>query len=190
VYPSWQYYPRWQSAPNWVDDMVRVFADCRGTIDTQVVRGGSGESADLGGEAGSNRVLRLMTPGLRSIGFQVEWGKIAIKKLSRPVFFGENGSIEHQYEIDAYNDVTRVSLEVEAGRAWQSNAIYRDIVQMSLMIDVRYGAVAVPLIYRYRSSSGRLLETRPYEKCQGLLDTIYGGRRLELPLEGLLLVGY
>jgi hypothetical protein len=190
MYPFWQYYPRWQSAPVWVSEMVGVFADCRTAIDTGIVRGANGEGVDPGSEAGSNRVLRLVTPGLRDIGFQVEWGKVAVRKLPRPVFFGENGTIEHQYEIDAYNSSTGVSLEVEAGRAWQSNAIYRDIVQISLMIDVRFGAVAVPLIYRYRSSSGRLLETRPYEKCQGLLDTIYGGRRLELPLEGFLLLGY
>jgi hypothetical protein len=38
---------------------------------------------------------------------------------------------------------------VEAGRATMGNAIYRDLVQASLIVDAKYLALAVPFEYRY-----------------------------------------
>jgi hypothetical protein len=48
----------------------------------------------------------------------------------------------------------RIALEVEAGRSTMGNAIYRDIVQMSLLVDVDFAVVAVPVAYRYQSGGG------------------------------------
>jgi hypothetical protein len=38
----------------------------------------------------SNQVLSVLNHGLAEIGFDVETGKTADKKLHRPVFYGEN----------------------------------------------------------------------------------------------------
>ena len=80
-------------------------------------------------------------------------------------------------------------MEVEAGRSVLGNAIYRDLIQMSLLVDVDYAAVAVPLEYR-SNYQGRVVTTSRYRDCTSILEAIYGGRRLDLPFQGFLLVGY
>src|SRR5258708_4095199 len=176
VYPVYTYYPRWQASPPWVPDMAKVFAGCQGLIDTAT----NGNVSDA--------VLRLLRPGLIELGFEVEAGKTRESKLARPVFFGENGEPERQYQIDAYHPAHRLALEVEAGRSTAGNAIYRDLIQMSLLVDVDYAAVAVPVAYRYATES-RQHHTQPYRHCRSILEAIYGGRRLGLPFQGLLLIG-
>jgi hypothetical protein len=34
-------------------------------------------------------------------------------------------------EIDAFHDGEGIALEVEAGRAWNGNAVYRDLIRIS-----------------------------------------------------------
>lgn len=177
TYPTYAYYPRWQRAADWVSALAGVFARHQGAIDTAV------------GGVVSNAVLALLRLDLVEMGFQVEEGKASDGQLARPVFFGENGQPSRQYKIDAYHPELRIALEVEAGRAQAGNAIYRDIVQMALLVDVDYAVVAVPLAYRYESQ-GRPRPTEPYRHCVSILDAIYGGRRLELPFTGFLLIGY
>jgi hypothetical protein len=177
MYPTYTYYPRCQRAPDWVDQLTAIFTIHRAAIDSTA------------GSNISNEVLRVLRPGLLAAGFEVEDGKASEGQLARPVFFGENGAPSRQYKIDAYHPMLRIALEVEAGRAQAGNAIYRDIVQMALLVDVDYAAVAVPLAYRY-DSGGRTRPTEPYRHCASILDAIYGGRRLELPFTGFLLIGY
>lgn len=176
-YPRWRYYPRWQSSPPWVDGVIEAFRASQSAIDTRV----TANTSDV--------ALEVLRPGLEVLGFSVEHGKTAVGKLFRPVFFGENGTVERQYQIDAYNPTSRVALEVEAGRSVLGNAIYRDLIQMSLLVDVSYAAVAVPIEYRYKSK-GHQNTSSPYRDCTSILEAIYGGRRLELPFAGFLLIGY
>jgi hypothetical protein len=61
---------------------------------------------------------------------------------SRPVFFGENGMPTLSYQIDAYHPEWRAGLEVEAGRAWMGNAIYRDLIQALVMVQVDHVVLA------------------------------------------------
>jgi hypothetical protein len=91
--------------------------------------------------------------------------------------------------LTPYHPELRIALEIEAGRVVAGNAIYRDIVQMALLVDVDYAAVAVPLAYRY-SSGGKAQQREPYRHCISILEAIYGGRRLDLPFQGFLLIGY
>ena len=137
----------------------------------------------------SDEVLQILRPELERIGFAVEQNKTSEGKIHRPVFFADNGKPERQYQIDAYHPHDLVALEVEAGRSVLGNAIYRDIVQMALLVDVEYAAVAVPRTYRYLSGGKRLVNSA-YNDCRSILDAIYGGRRLELPFKGFLLIGY
>jgi hypothetical protein len=134
-------------------------------------------------------VLRILRPRLVNVGFEMGDGNASEGQLARPVFFGENCAPSRQYKIDAYHPSLHVALEVEAGRAQAGNAIYRDIIQMSLLVDVEYAAVAVPLAYRY-DSGGRTRPIELYHHCTSILDAIYGGRRLELSFAGFLLIGY
>lgn len=82
----------------------------------------------------SNEVLAVLRDGLISLGFQVEAGKQKGDKIQRPVLFGEHGEPTLNYEIDAYHLDWRCGLEVEAGRAWMGNAIYRDLVKGLVML--------------------------------------------------------
>ena len=148
MYPTYVYYPRWQRTAEWVGEVEQVFADCQSQLDTQ-------ETANT-----SDAALQVLAPGLKSIGFAVEGSKLAADKLFRPVFFGDNGKPERQYQIDAYHPERKVALEVEAGRSMLGNAIYRDLVQMSLLVDVEYAVIAVPMAYRYNSRN-RLLASSP-----------------------------
>jgi hypothetical protein len=81
-----------------------------------------------------------------------------------------------------------IALEVEAGRATMGNAIYRDLIQASLMV--------MPAIWRSRSRRSTATNRVPVplvsELCQDLLrlEAIYGSPRLTLPFDGLLLIGY
>jgi hypothetical protein len=164
----------------WVDNVVAVFAANHAQIDSAVVHAKRMESND---------VLALIASGLQALGFQVERGKQKAGKLPRPVFFGDEGSYLRTYEIDAFEPNDGVALEVEAGRATMGNAIYRDLIQGSLMVDARFLALAVPIEYRYKSGA-RIAKEPSYAKTYSVVEAIYGSPRLELPFDGLLLVGY
>lgn len=93
-----------------------------------------------------------------------------------------------RFEIDAYHPGWRCGLEVEAGRAWMGNAVYRDLVLATVMVDVDYLILAVPNEYRYHSG-GKVLVSKDYERLTKLADTLYGHSRLKLPY-GLAVLGY
>jgi hypothetical protein len=135
----------------------------------------------------SNDVLSVIADDLHEQGFQVEGGRDEKGKLPRPVFFGDRGSYLRTYLIDAFQEEKGIALEVEAGRATMGNAIYRDLIQASLIVDARFLVLAVPLEYRY---GGRPTKEPSYAKTYSVVEAIYGSRRLNLPFQGLLLIGY
>src|SRR5687767_2698519 len=73
--------------------------------------------------------------GLPTSHYVVEQGKTKAGKLPRPVFFGDESAYLRTYEIDAFEPRNGIALEVEAGRATMGNAIYRDLIQASLIVD-------------------------------------------------------
>lgn len=180
TYPHWRYFPSYAPPTPWVYDVVGVFAESRSAIDSAVVHDPRMES---------DAVLAAIAPGLLGLGYEVEDGKKKSAKLPRPVFFGDEGAFLRTYEIDAFHEQHGIALEVEAGRATMGNAIYRDLIQGSLMVDARHLVLAVPFEYRYRSGS-RDAKEPSYQKTYSVVEAIYGSPRLALPFEGLLLVGY
>lgn len=172
--------PELRRAPSVVDNVVGVFTSNRAQIDSAV---------DHAKRMESNDVLAVIASGLQALGFNVEQGKRKAGKLPRPVFFGDEGTYVRTYEIDAFEPHTGVALEVEAGRATMGNAIYRDLIQGSLMVDARFLVVAVPVEYRYKSGT-RTAREPSYMKTYSVVEAIYGSPRLQLPFEGLLLIGY
>ena len=137
----------------------------------------------------SNDVLQAIAPALAALGYAIEQGKTKAGKLPRPVFFADEGTFLRTYEIDTFQTEHGVALEVEAGRATMGNAIYRDLIQASLMVDARFLALAVPTEYRYKSGT-RTAREPSYAKTYSVVEAIYGSPRLKLPFEGLLLIGY
>ena len=181
AYPHWRFFPAFRAPPDWVPALTAIFDAHRAQIESLVVHAKRMESDD---------VLRVLADDLeRDMGFAVERGKKRMGKLPRPVFFGDQGTFLRTYEIDAFQPDHGIALEVEAGRATMGNAIYRDIIQGSLIVDARVLALAVPVEYRYKSGAREAREPS-YAKTYSVVEAIYGSQRLALPFEGLLLIGY
>ena len=132
--------------------------------------------------------MGVLRDDLTALGFTVEGGKQKARKIQRPVFYGENGVPTLHYEIDAYQPEWRCGLEIEAGRGWMGNAVYRDLVQALVMVDVDYLILAVANTYRY-TSSGRSAVSHDYDNARAVAQAIYGHTRVRMPY-GLLVLGY
>ncbi len=157
--------------------IVAAFAGARSVIDSRSV------------STTSDSALAQLRSGLLALGFEVEAGKTKAQKLRRPVLFGELGHEDLAYEVDAFHTNEGIALEVEAGRGARGNAVYRDLIQTSLLVDARYLVLAVQLAYRHKTG-GKEVTVQSYRDTKNLLDAIYASNRLQLPLDGVLLVGY
>jgi hypothetical protein len=171
-------YPRTAPPPRFAADIVSVFEKHRSEIDT----------TNLAKGLTSNDVLGVLAQDLIELGFQVEIGRSRADKIERPVFFGENGEATLRYQVDGYHPTWHCGLEIEAGRVWMGNAVYRDLIQACVMVEVDCLCLAVPQQYKY-NSGGKGLSSRDYENTRDVLDALYGHSRVKLPY-GLLLIGY
>ncbi len=177
AYPRWRYFPSHTQHPPWVEEVVAAFRKSRHLIDSEL------ETKK------SDAVLAAIAPHLRQSGFTVEGAGGALGRIARPVLFGEGGVARTTYSVDAFHPEHGVLVEVEAGRGWMGNAVYRDLVRTSQIVDARFLALAVRQTYAYQSS-GRRTVNEDYRLTVDLVESIYAGGRLTLPFEGLLVVGY
>ncbi len=134
-------------------EVVEVFRSCEQRISTVALNKGL-ESDD---------VFKVLHPNLKALGFEIEAGKRKSDKIARPVFFGENGTPTLNYQIDAYHSKWFCGLEVEAGRGLMGNAVYRDLIQALVMVNVSYLVLAVANGYRYKSG-GKVTVSADYDK--------------------------
>ena len=177
-YPDWFFYPDRSRPPAWAHQLTTVVSAVRSEIDSMKVDGLT-----------SDRVLAHLRPGLEDMGFVVERGKRADEKVRRPVLFGQRASERVAYEVDAFHDILGIVLEVEAGRGALGNAVYRDLIRASLIIDAQFLALGVMQEYRYRSR-GKLMHYGSYRDTTSTLDAVYASGRMRLPFEGVLVFGY
>jgi hypothetical protein len=105
------------------------------------------------------------------------------------VLFGDQGRERVSYEVDAVHDELGIVLEVEAARGARGNAVYRDLVRSSLIVDQRFLVLGVMRGYRHQSS-GRPTIVSSYRDAKDQLDALYASGRLRLPFDGVLLFGY
>lgn len=137
----------------------------------------------------SNDMLALLRPHLENVGFRVEQGKKKEEKIDVPVLFGENNVIDKSFYADALSADGHIVIEVEAGRAVYNNQFLKDIFQACMMYEVEYLVIAV--LNEYSSlSNGNTVIHRDYQIIKTFLETLYINGRLQLPLKGILLVGY
>lgn len=137
----------------------------------------------------SDKVLAVLRPGLEGLGYRVESGKTREDRITLPVLFGDQGHARVRYDVDAVHDELGVIVEVEAGRGARGNAVYRDLVRASLIVDARFLALGVMTAYRHKSS-GKDIVVHSYAETKDQLDAIYASQRLRLPFDGILLFGY
>lgn len=171
-------FPRTQPPQPFVAEVVGIFEKHGAAIGTAALEKG----------LTSDQVLRRLSDDLRALGFLVEANKTRAGKLRRPVFFGENGQPARQYEIDGYHPAWRCGIEIEAGRAWMGNAVYRDLVQAMVMVDLDHLILAVPRRYRYKSG-GKDTGSKDYDNTVSVADAVFGHTRIRMPYT-LTVLGY
>jgi len=166
---TWLYYPKSRRPPLLVRSVVEVFQQALPGIDSSIH------------ELSSNEVLAAVAPGLANLGFRVETGKKFADKVPVPVLFGLNGVLEKSFDADAHHVDAGMVVEVEAGRGVVNNQFLKDLFQACMMTDVTEFAVAVRNLYR---------KGNDFEQVRRFFDTLYASNRLQLPLHGVLLIGY
>jgi hypothetical protein len=171
-------YPQTEPPASFVEEVVSVFRRHIESIGTLHLKKG----------LSSDAVLATLREDLLLLGFMAEAGKKAEEKIARPVFFGENGVPSLRYEIDAFHSGWRCGLEIEAGRAWMGNAVYRDLIQALVMVEVDTLILAVPNAYRY-SNGGKSVISKDYENTISIASALYGHSRMRLPYR-LVVIGY
>ncbi len=138
----------------------------------------------------SNAMLELVRPSLEAIGFRVERGKGKDEKIDVPVLFGENNAIDKSFYADAVSSDNRIVIEVESGRAVDNNQFLKDIFQASMMFEVEYLVIAVLNEYVRKKHRGEPSIQHDFATIKTFLETMYVSTRLQLPLKGILLIGY
>jgi len=68
------------------------------------------------------------------------------------------------------------------------NAVYRDLLQALVMVEVDYLVLAVPNVYKYITAK-RPTKSRDYENTVEVARALYGHTRIKLPYR-LIVVGY
>ena len=175
-YPQWIYYPSSSARPKWVKDLVYMFSKKRNSINSVKIH------------RISNEVLSIIRDELESLGFLVEGGQNS-KTISKPVNVDKFGIAGLQFQVDSYNKKEKLLLEVEASRSMLGNAIYKVIIQASLLNDVDFLSLAVPQNYRFKVRGEKKVEYT-FKKCSSIVNAIYNSNTLRLPLRGFLLIGY
>lgn len=170
---NWAFFPRSARPTNLAREVVQAFETAHELY--------SSESHTLS----SNQVLQLVAPHLTSCGFTVESGKKRSEKVHVPVLYGNNGKVAKAFDADAYHAQGKFVVEVEAGRGVVNNQFLKDLFQACLMDEVDYLAVAVRNVYE---AGG--IRSPDFDTVVRLFDTFYASNRLNLPLKGILIIGY
>jgi hypothetical protein len=167
---NWVYFPKSDKPTPMVLDVVHAFESVAEEIDSKI------QKIQV-----SNEALRKLAAGLREAGFKVERGKKKGEKISVPVLFGEKGRPEKTFDADAYHAAEGFVVEVEAGRGVTNNQFLKDLFQACMMHEVHYLGIAVRNDY---------LGSGDYQIVKTFFETLYASSRLQLPLKGILLIGY
>lgn len=167
---NWVYFPKSSPPPEFGLHIVALFEEFAEGIDSRATA-----------SQHSDTVMARLRPGLEKLGFRVEKGKSAEDKIVVPVLFGRKGKIIKCFNADAHAASAGWVLEVEAGRAVDNNQFLKDVFQACMMHDVLHLAIAVRNIYR---------SSDDFSKVESFLETMYVSGRLQLPLKGILLIGY
>lgn len=173
---NFQFFPR----SHGVTPRIREIIECFKTVDKE---------KDVSVHLKSNDMLALVRPHIERIGFTVETGKAKDEQIFVPVLFSENDEVDKSFAADALSDDHKIVIEVEAGRAVRNNQFLKDIFQACMIYEVEYLVIAVLNEY-YFMNSGKQQVAYDYQAVKTFLETLYVSNRLQLPLKGILLIGY
>ena len=126
---------------------------------------------------------RGVTPEIKAI---IDCFCAADKKIPKGRHLVSNES----FYADALSSDNRIVIEVESGRAVDNNQFLKDIFQASMMFEVEYLVIAVLNEYVRKKHRGEPSIQHDYLTIKTFLETMYVSTRLQLPLKGILLLGY
>ena len=129
----------------------------------------------------SDEVLALLSAELLGSGFLVEKSKAKSDLIRVPVLYGENGKEALSFEVDAYDPTTQTVIEVEAGRGFTNYQFLKDFFECCMMQDVDYFCVAIRKDYRGH---------KDFDSVCKFFETLFASRRMNLPIKGILVIGY
>lgn len=129
----------------------------------------------------SDGVLKCISNDLKALNFKVEQSKARDDKIKVPVLFSLNNKIDKFFDADAVSADGKIILEVEAGRAYVNNQFLKDVFQACMMPSVDYLILAVRNDYRGNDDFSKIFQ---------FFETLYINGRLQLPLKGMVLIGY
>jgi len=129
----------------------------------------------------SDGVLKAISADLKHLNFKVEQSKAKEDKIKVPVLFSLNNRIDKFFDADAVSADGKIVLEVEAGRAYVNNQFLKDVFQACMMPSVDYLILAVRNDYRGNDDFSKIFQ---------FFETLYINGRLQLPLKGIVLIGY
>jgi len=166
---KWSYFPRNNYITDNLLNVVNAFA-----INEEKIT-----SAD--NSLHSDEVLHAVAEELEKIGYVVEKSKRSEDKIKMPVLYGECGVPTVNFETDAYNKEFKTVIEVEAGRGVTNFQFLKDFFESCCMDNTDYLCIAVR--QKYRNSND-------YEKVCNFFDAMYASKRFNVPLKGILIIGY
>ena len=132
----------------------------------------------------SDAVLETVRPELEDVGFVIETGKAAADQVTRPATFGTDGDPDRSYAVDGYHEGENCVIEVEAGRAWDSNHVHRNLIRAMTTIGVETLVMAVPRKYKHANAT-----TPAFTRSREVAEMLYRTRRVAVPFR-LVLIGY
>jgi hypothetical protein len=166
---DWQFFPKSVRLPPHLEDVIKSLDE----IEPKV--------SSLKHKLESDKVLAFARNGLEELGYKVETGKKDKDKIQVPVLFGKNGKLEKYFDADAFSKSKKTVIEIEAGRGVTNYQFLKDLFQACMMHDVDYLVIGVRKIYR---------TSKDFDKVSSFIETLYASNRLELPLKGILIIGY
>lgn len=172
---KWQYFPRFAATPEHLKQVVIAFENAAHEIATPKH------------QLSSNEVLEKVADYLEELSFKVERGKSRAQKIHRPVLYGRDDSIDKAFEVDAWQESTGTIIEVEAGRAVINHQFLKDFFEACVIQDAKYLVIAVCKAYKPASLK---TPSNDFEIVSTFMDTLYSSGRLQVPLDGVLIIGY
>ena len=164
-----QFFPVNKKTPEHLVSVIKVFNEYEDKINSHKHK------------LDSNTVLEILRKNLEGVGFRIETGKKKNEKIKIPVLFGENDRIIKSFDVDGYHEEFKTVLEVEAGRGVTNNQFLKDFFEACIMVNVDYCIIAVRDTY---------LKQKDFEKVKDFFDSMYASGRMNIPLKGLLIIGY
>ncbi|MCH5179817.1 MAG: hypothetical protein J1F32_01205 [Erysipelotrichales bacterium] len=166
---NWAYFPKTVEPDSISFEIIKVFQDFEKDISSE------------NHKYKSDEVLKIVEKGFVGLSFRVEHSKATQDKIKVPVLYGINGKPQLSFEADAYNKQASYVIEVEAGRAVQNYQFLKDFYEACMMFDVNYLCIAVRNHYR---------KSKDFDKVYKFFDSLYASKRMEVPLKGILIIGY